>query len=268
MNYDKILETALEAARAGGAIIREGFSRLKTVEYKGYADPVTEFDKGSEKAIIDIIGSAYPEHSILTEEELSKQGDKKITWIIDPIDGTINFIRGLPFSAVSIGLEVEGEIVAAVVYNPLLEELFHAVTGKGAFLNNQPISVSKTEKIDEIFLATGFPYVRDGRMDDLLKPLPTILTDYQGMRRLGSAAIDLAYVACGRFDGYYEENLNPWDTAAGMLLVKEAGGNVSDYYNGTYTPFTKTILATNGLIHNRLVDLLKGVKYSSPGSPA
>lgn len=261
MNYESMLEVAMEAARAGGDIIKEGFNKLKTIEYKGYADPVTEYDRRSEAAITRIISGAFPEHTILAEEEQSKEGDSNIKWIIDPIDGTINFIQGIPFSAVSIGLEVGDEIVLGVVFNPLLDELFHAVKDKGAFLNGNSIHVTKKEKVGEIFVATGFPYAREGRMDDLLKPLPTMLTDFMGMRRLGAASIDLAYVACGRFDAYYEESLNPWDTAAGMLLVTEAGGKVTDYYNNRYSPYNRTILASNGLIHQRMTDLLKDVKY-------
>jgi len=258
--YDEYLKTGLKAVAAGGKIIKKGFLKTKEIKYKGFADPVTQYDKKSEEIIVSVIKKKYPSHGILTEEELSDDSNNDIKWIIDPIDGTINFIRSIPFVAISIALEISDEIVLGIVYNPMLNELFYAVKDKGAFLNNKKIFVSDVDRIENAVVVTGFPYVREGRIDDLIKPLPVIIKEYQGFRRLGSAAVDLAYVACGRFEAFYEENLNPWDTAAGIILVKEAGGIVTDYYNNKYSIYNKMILASNNKIHNNLSILLKNIK--------
>jgi myo-inositol-1(or 4)-monophosphatase len=255
----KLLKTAVKAARAGGAILKKGFLAGKSVSYKGFADPVTEYDKGSETAIVSIIQKVFPGHAILAEEDHSIETGSGYRWVIDPLDGTVNFIHSIPFIAVSIGIEHNGQLVAAVIYNPIIDELFTAVRGGGAFLNGQSISVSMEHEIGKSFIVTGFPYGRKNRVEELIKPFPDLISDYQGFRRLGSAAMDLAYVAAGRFDAFYEEGLNPWDTAAGTLLVEEAGGIVTDYRGGSYSIHDTNILASNIKIHETMMQLLHNV---------
>lgn len=260
MDYAKLLAAAVEASELGGKVLREGFDKTKRITLKGFADPVTEFDKASEKAIVEYILRTYPESSILTEEELSRERDSELRWIVDPIDGTVNFTHRLPFTAVSVGVEYGGELVAGVIYNPVLEQMFTASKGGGAYCNGKPIRVSGIDDPGKSLVATGFPYKRDGRMEDLLKPLRTVVSEYEGFRRLGSAAMDLAYVAAGICEIFYEENLKPWDTAAGVVLVREAGGTVTDYAGKPYTLESKTILATNGVLHGGFIRVLEDVE--------
>jgi myo-inositol-1(or 4)-monophosphatase len=259
-NLEQFLSAAVRASRIAGAIVRRGFRSEQAVEFKGFADPVTQFDKASEEAAVGHLLSRFPGHSILTEEKLSREADTSHRWIIDPLDGTVNFTHRIPFVSVSIALELEGRIAVGVVYNPVLEELYTAIRGGGACLNGKPIHVSSASEIGKSLVATGFPYARDGRIEELMKPMPVFLRDYQGYRRLGSATMDLVYVARGSFEGFYEENLKPWDTAAGILLVEEAGGRVTDYYGNPYSVRGNTILATNGLIHSPMADMLRDVK--------
>lgn len=266
MDYQSLLECALSAVKAGGEILRDGFKRKKVISLKGFADPVTQFDKASEEAIVNVIQNRFPDHSILTEEELSTESQSgQVKWIVDPLDGTVNFTHSIPLICVSIGVEVEGEIVVGVIYNPIIGELFHAVRGKGAYLNGEKIHVTDTSDPAHIMVVTGFPYEREGRVDEVLKPMKMIIKDYEGFRRLGSAAIDMAYVACGRCDVFYEENLKPWDTAAGTIIVREAGGTVTDYYGEDYSVYGKTILASNGKIHRPFIRLLKDVNPPENG---
>ncbi len=260
MKYKEFLKTAFKAAKESGKIVKEGFLNNKTVKYKKFADPVTEFDKKSEAKIVDIISKKFPDHDILTEEELSKNTNSNIKWIIDPIDGTVNFIHSIPFIAISIALEIDGKIILGVAYNPVLNEFFFAVKDQGAYFNNSRIFVSKNSEIGKSLIVTGFPYEREGRIKELIKPLPELIKNYQGFRRLGSAVIDMAYVACGKFDAFYEENLKPWDTASGKIIVEEAGGKITDYSNNEYSIYNKMILATNSIIHDSIVKLLKSIR--------
>lgn len=254
------LNLAVRCAKIGGKVIKKGFRQSKHIELKGFGNPVTEFDQESERKIVETIRAKYPAHSILTEEKLSSKGSAGIQWIIDPLDGTVNFTHQIPFVCVSIGVEVDGVVVCGVVYNPVLGECYTAVKGEGAFLNGRRISVSKIADSAKSLLVTGFPYEKEGRHESLTQTIKTINQRYTGFRRLGSAAMDLAYVARGSFEGFYEENLKPWDTAAGALLVEEAGGMVTDYYGGQYQVYKKTILATNRLAHEGMTDFLKTVK--------
>ncbi len=258
--YKEFLNTAIEASVKASEIIKEGFRKEKTFALKASFDPVTEYDKKSEEVIKDFILKKYPK-SMFVGEERGIEGEGEVKWIIDPIDGTVNFLHGLPFVAIVIGVEVEGEIVAGVINNPILGEVYYASKGDGAYKNNSRIYVSKISSPENALVVTGFPYKRQGRIEELLKPLRVFLAEYQGFRRLGSAALDLAYVASGVFEVFYEENLKPWDTSAGVIIVKEAGGKVTDYYGNNYNPFeSKTILATNALIHERILEIVSKIK--------
>lgn len=263
MNYNQMIFSIAEVILDAGKVLKEGFYKIleKGIEYelKGYADPVTEYDKKSENILIEGIMKRYPNSSILTEESGEYSSEGNIRWIIDPLDGTVNFIHSIPFIALSVGLEVDGEIVGGIIYNPILEEFYYASVGEGSFLNNRRIFVSKTNSPQHSLVVTGFPYHREGRVEELLKPLRTIIRDYQGFRRLGSACMDLVYVARGSFEVFYEENLKPWDTSAGKVIVEEAGGKVTDYYGNKYTIQSKTIIASNGVIHEEIMNLLKNV---------
>lgn len=269
MNYERMVFDAVDAAIKAGKVLREGFLNVlenklqRSIEYnlKGYADPVTEYDMRSEEIIINELLDKYPNSSILAEErgEFVTSGSE-VRWVVDPLDGTVNFIHSIPFVAVSIGLEVEGKITGGVVYNPVLDELYWAVTGGGSYFNNRRIFVSRESRPQFSLVVTGFPYQRKGRIDELLKPLGVLIGDYQGFRRLGSACMDLVYVARGSFEVFYEENLKPWDTSAGKIIVEEAGGKVTDYYGNEFSIFSKTIVASNGLIHNEILKLLRNVR--------
>ncbi|MGC8764772.1 MAG: inositol monophosphatase family protein [Brevinematia bacterium] len=265
--FEKYLNVAIEAAIKAGKIIEEGFYSIKDIKYKSFANPVTEFDVASEKRVVDIILSRFKNHSILAEEKYSSREKSEFIWIIDPIDGTVNFTHQIPFVAISIALEIEKDIVLGVVYNPILKEMFTAVKGEGAFLSSAKFEKKRLAVSDErdparSLIVTGFPYEREGRINYLTQPIDEINRNFTGFRRLGSAAIDLAYVAKGSFEAFYEENLKPWDTAAGVLLVKEAGGKVTNYYGEEYDIYQKTIVASNVHIHNRVIEFTS--KIPSP----
>ncbi|HEC68055.1 MAG TPA: inositol monophosphatase [Candidatus Desulfofervidus auxilii] len=231
--------------------------RIHEIRYKGAINLVTEADLKSEAIIKKAIRKRYPNHTILAEESgLEERGD--IRWVIDPLDGTTNFAHGLPWFCTSLALEVEGEIVLGIVYNPVLKECFSAIKEKGAFLNQKPIRVSQTKELGKALLATGFPYDIQQNPEPVMTRFRNMIMHARGVRRAGSAALDLCYVACGRFDGFWEERLHPWDTAAGMLIVQEAGGRVSDFSNNFYSIYGKEILATNGFLHRDMLKILQG----------
>ncbi|MEN2998172.1 MAG: inositol monophosphatase family protein [Brevinematia bacterium] len=263
MNYREMVIDAMNIAKRAGEVLREGFYRILEggIEYelKGYADPVTEYDKRSESIVVEELLSKYPRSAILSEEVGEYSLGEGVRWIVDPLDGTVNFIHAIPFISISIALEVDNEIVGGVVYNPVLDEMYYAIIGEGSYFNNRRIFVSKVSSAQQSLVVTGFPYLREGRVEELMKPLPTIIRDYQGFRRIGSASIDLVYVARGSFEVFYEENLKPWDTSAGKIIVEEAGGKVTDYRGNKYTINSKTIIASNGLIHDQILLLLEGV---------
>jgi myo-inositol-1(or 4)-monophosphatase len=261
----KYLDLAVAAALKGGAVIKKGFtgrggSESQRVKFKGFANPVTKFDHDSEQTIVDMIRKAYPKHSILAEETNTSEGTEPVRWVIDPLDGTVNFTHGIPYVCVSIGVEIDGVIEAGVIYNPMLDELYTAQTGRGAFLNGKKIKVSSLSDPAKSLIVTGFPYEREGRTVILTQTLAKINQKFTGFRRLGSAAMDMAYVACGRFEAFYEENLKPWDTAAGKVLLEEAGATVTDYYGKPYSIYGKTILASNGRLHKEMLGVLKNIR--------
>lgn len=260
------MQTATHAARQAGEVLLSFHGNLKEVRKKGDIDLVTEADLASEKVVVETIRAKFPEHSILAEESGESRGDTRFQWIIDPLDGTTNFSHGLDLFAVSIAFYMEGLPRAGVVFNPASGEFFEAVAGRGARLNGQPIYVSSEHGLKESLLVTGFPYNFSEKLPQLMERFAQCLSASQGVRRLGSAAVDLCYVACGRFEGFWEQDLNPWDTAAGLLILLEAGGRVTDFSGRPFTTDMKEILATNGRIHDEVMALLEG-PYSGPGSP-
>jgi len=253
----KIRDVGLAAAAKAGEILRHYWGKTHHVDKKGAIDLVTEADWASEKAIIHLIRTAFPEHAVLAEESGVTQGKDSRQWIIDPLDGTTNYAHGLPTFTVSIAFALEGALIFGSVFSPVTEEFFCAVKGLGASLNGRPIRVSSTKTLNDSLLVTGFPYNLKPVIDPMMQRFKRCLMAAQGVRRLGSAALDLCYVACGRFEGFWEQNLAPWDTAAGVVIAKEAGACISDFTNGAYVIEKKEILATNGLIHEELIRLLR-----------
>lgn len=219
-------------------------------------DLVTEADLAAEKAIINVIKESFPEHFILSEEAGEIIMDSEYKWFIDPIDGTVNFANGIPLCCVSVGLEKAGEMILGAVYNPIMNEFFFAQKGFGAFLNDKKIQVSDKSDVATSCLVTGFPYNYLDMANGPIEVFERLIRKGIPVRRLGSAAIDLCWVAAGRFDGFYEHKLQAWDSAAGSLIVTEAGGTVSDYDGNPYSPFTYQVLATNGKIHEELKNLI------------
>lgn len=255
--FDEELSVAGEAARRGGDILLRMLGDAHHIVKKGDIDLVTEADLAAEKAVLEFISRHFPEDAILAEES-GRQGVKGVrTWLVDPLDGTTNYAHEFPFFAVSIALEVENEVVLGVVHNPFMDEFFEAAKGQGAFLNGKAIHVSQTSGLEESLLATGFPYDVHERPERVMALLEKMLTRAQGVRRLGSAALDLCYVAAGRLDGFWEEDLKPWDTAAGDVIVREAGGRLSTFSGGRYTPYMGTVVASNGWIHDEMVAVTK-----------
>jgi len=253
--YRQFIETvAVEA----GAFLRESIHNPHTVQYKGEINLVTEVDRLSEALIIGRIQNAFPGHDILAEESPETANGSAFRWIIDPLDGTTNYAHGLPIFCVSIALEVEGMIRLGAVCNPMLGELFVAEKGEGAFLNGRRLAVSQTAELSRALLATGFPYdIREDRNNNL-NYFKAMALNAQAVRRTGAAALDMAYVAAGRFDGFWELKLMPWDAAAGWLLITEAGGTVTDFRNAPYQLRSPHILASNGSIHGEMAGILAG----------
>jgi myo-inositol-1(or 4)-monophosphatase len=245
------LEAAIEVAREAGAILREEFDRPAEISYKGDVDIVTQADKRSEKAIVARLTELFPEHSIAAEEGTGHESKSEFRWHVDPLDGTTNFAHGYPCFCVSIALAQRDTLLAAVVFNPFYNELFAAGKGQGATLNGKPIQVSKTASVSTSLLCTGFP-VQNRQLSPNLQFYGDFTMRSHGVRRDGSAALDLASVAAGRFEGFWEFGLKPWDTAAGVLLIEEAGGKVSDFAGEPYRLGGPVILATNGLIHEEM----------------
>lgn len=250
-------DTALAAARAGGAILRNKFGTRLCIEEKSAKDLVTEADREAEDAIVAVIQARFPEHNILAEEGSYPQTTSRFRWIIDPLDGTTNFAHTFPWFAVSIAVEEAGEIILGVVYQPYYEELFVAVKGQGATLNGKPLRVSAISRLDRALLATGFAPASTGSPANNLDHFVHFQEKAQACRRPGAASLDLACVAAGRFDGFWEMKLKPWDTAAGMLLVSEAGGRVSNFDGAPFSPDKLECLASNGLIHEAMISILQ-----------
>lgn len=256
MDLNQLKAVAIAAAHRGGNYIRSRLDCTRQIEHKGEIDLVTEADLGAEKRIIDTIRASFPDHPILSEEQGLSAGHGEYRWIIDPLDGTTNFAHGLTTCCVSIAVEKENQPLIGIVWSLFSEELFSAVKSEGAYLNGRKLSVSDIEQVQDSLLVTGFPYNVKEIMAPVMNRFARCLVASQGVRRLGSAALDLCYVAAGRFDAFWEEQLHPWDTAAAHLIVSEAGGQVTDFSNLPFEPGMKSILASNGRIHNRMLDLL------------
>jgi myo-inositol-1(or 4)-monophosphatase len=255
-----MLNFAIQTAHDAGRILAERFGRQIEISHKGDIDLVTEADLAAEHLIIERIRSYYPRHAILAEEADASgviyEGQSEWKWIIDPLDGTTNYAHAYPCFCVSIALEREGRIELGVIYDPVLDETFAAERGLGATLNGRRIRVSEVDDLNRAMLCTGFPYnVRE--MGDFARHFYNFIMHAQAVRRDGSAALDLAYVACGRFDGFWEEGLRPWDVAAGVLFVEEAGGRVSYYDGSPFNIYTPPILASNGLVHEMMMHVLQ-----------
>jgi myo-inositol-1(or 4)-monophosphatase len=254
-----LLNFAIQTARAAGQLLAERFGRVLNISNKSELDLVTESDLASEKLIIERIKTFYPRHAILAEESGASapadREEREWRWIIDPLDGTTNYAHGYPCFCVSMGLEHQGKLELGVIYDPVRDELFTAERGQGAALNGRRIQVSPTRSLSSALLCTGFPYdVRE--RSEFARHFTNFIMNAQAVRRDGSAALDLAYVACGRFDGFWEEGLHPWDVAAGVLLIDEAGGRVSDYDGAALDIYSPPILASNGLVHEQMMRVL------------
>ena len=253
----KFLSVAWEAADAAGEIIRASWQQPKTIDYKGATDLVTTIDRDTEDKIVEVLQRNFPDHAILAEEETDlRRDDNEYRWIIDPLDGTTNFAHSYPQVSISVGLERSGRLILGLVYDPLRRECFGAVKGQGATLNGSPIQISTVNELDKALLATGFPYDHREKADFYLTFFKAFLTRCQGIRRAGSAALDLCYLACGRIDGFWELKLKPWDTAAGSLIVTEAGGRVSDFSGNDFSIWGNETLASNGSIHAEMLRAL------------
>jgi myo-inositol-1(or 4)-monophosphatase len=253
----EFLTVACSAARAAGSILRENLNGPREIMYKGDINLVTEMDMRSERVITEAVHAAFPGHGIVAEEGTDTRNASGYTWIIDPLDGTTNYAHGYPCFSVSIALERDGEVIVGVVYDPMRDELFTALKGEGASLNGKAIRVSRAESLMQSLLATGFPYDRKVCERNNLGYFHELLMASQEVRRDGSAALDLCFVACGRFDGFWELKLQPWDVAAGSLIVREAGGTVTDFTGTGFSLHAGELVASNGRIHEKMVDVLR-----------
>ena len=254
-----MLNIAIEAAKEAGKFLKYSVGKVRNVETKKGEERnlVSEIDRGSEAKIISIIKRHYPHHAILAEESGASDSSAEYKWIIDPLDGTTNFLHGVPVFSVTIGIERKGELIGGVIYDPNRDELFTVEKGAGAFLNGRRLKVSQSTELINSLLVTGFPYDIAANPDHAVERFTAFLVAARGLRRFGSAALDLCYVAAGRFDGFWEVSLNPWDMAAGVLLVNEAGGRTTNFAGDPLNIYQKNVLASNGLIHNAMLDILR-----------
>jgi myo-inositol-1(or 4)-monophosphatase len=259
ISLQEITHKVVEIAKTAGAFIREQrktFSADK-IEFKGINDMVSYVDKSAEEMIVYALKGLIPEAGFITEEKTINKVGEKYNWIIDPLDGTTNFIHGLPVFSVSIALQEHEELVVGVVYEVNLDECFYAWQGSAAYLNGKEIKVSKAPTIGDSLLATGFPYFDFSKQPQYIALFTELMKSCHGLRRLGSAAVDLAYTAAGRFDGYYEYNLNPWDVAAGILIVRQAGGDVVNFNGGMECLKSRELLATNGKVTKEILAVIQ-----------
>jgi myo-inositol-1(or 4)-monophosphatase len=255
----RMREAAVAAAREAGAILQDHARRGFRIEHKNAVNLVTDADRRAEAAIVAALGKAFPDHEILAEEEgLREARAAAFRWVIDPLDGTTNFAHGLPLYCVSIGLEHEGRPVLGVVLDPTRDELFVGEAGGGATVNGAPLRVSATATLDAALLVTGFAYDIRETADNNLDHFSRSALRAQGVRRLGAAALDLCYVAAGRFDGFWELKLHPWDMAAGVVILREAGGRVTDFAGRPHSIYGTQLVASNGLIHDAMLTVLRG----------
>jgi len=253
--------TLLNATQAGAAQLQHFFNgNFKISNKEGINNLVTEADHAAEKAIIEVIQADYPDHFILSEETGEIKTSSEYKWIIDPIDGTVNFSNGIPLCCVSIGVEKDGAMIMGAVYNPLMNELYFAQKGFGSSLNDKKLHVSNKTRVIQSCLVTGFPYTYLDAPNGPIQVFERLIRKGVPVRRLGSAAIDLCWVAAGRFDGFYEHKLQAWDSAAGFLIVREAGGRVTDFEGKDFSPYQPHVLATNGLIHDELLSIVNGAE--------
>ncbi|HDL18435.1 MAG TPA: inositol monophosphatase [Bacteroidetes bacterium] len=253
-----LLDHSVQAAKIAGDILMDNFGKLRPDEIKNKTafDFVTETDTASERAIIQFLREHYPDHAVYAEESGESDNQSDFQWLIDPLDGTKNYIHSFPLFSVSIGLRYKNKILTGVVYAPLLHEMFTAITGQGAFLNDRPIRVSQTKKMTGCFLATGFPHGAKNYLDVYLQTFRELFLQVSAVRRAGSAALDLAYTACGRFDGFWEFKLNPWDIGAGLLLIQEAGGIITDPLGGTDFFDSGNLVAGNSVVHKKMIEII------------
>lgn len=245
-------------ARTAGEILRKGFGQKIRIDRKGVIDLVTEMDRESESYLLKAIRERYPHHQIITEESGVIEGEARQTWYIDPLDGTVNYAHGVPIFSVSIAYAEDGQVVLAGIYDPVQDEFYSAERGSGSWLNGVTLHVSEETMLDQSLLVTGFPYDIRTNPENNLDHYVDLTLRSRGVRRLGSAAIDLAYIAAGRFDGFWEVRIHSWDIAAGSLLVEEAGGLVTDIHGGPdFLSPNPSILATNGFIHEEMLSVLQ-----------
>ena len=264
ISSDTLLSVATAAARQAGAVLTECTRAGFQIEHKEIINLVTDADHQAEQRIIDVIHEAFPTHRVLAEERgLTEQSPSRYKWVIDPLDGTTNFAHGFPAYCVSIGVECDGRGIIGVVYDPTRDELFTAQIGHGAYLNGAPISVSTTDHLDRALLVTGFAYDIRETLNNNLNHFTRFALKVQGLRRTGTAALDLCYVAAGRFDGFWEVALNPWDMAAGVVILREAGGKVTNFKGAPHSIYERELVASNSPIHQAMLDLLQEDTISS-----
>ncbi len=253
LNY---LNVAKEAAREAGEILLENLGKVKEIEFKAKNSLVTEIDMLSEELIINKIKSNFPSHDLFAEESGRHSESSDYVWLIDPIDGTTNYAHAYPFFSISIALEISGVVDMGLVYDPVKDEMFTAERGKGAYLNDEPIRVSKSHAIEHCHVCTGFMHEVEWMVEANIRHFGNFIRRARAVRRDGSAALDVCYVACGRFDGFWELGLNPWDTAAAVLILKEAGGYVTTFTGGEYSIYMKEILGSNSIVHEQMIEIL------------
>ena len=256
METEIYLDEAVKAAREAGRMLRDNLGASREIIYKGEVDLVTNFDNKSQKMIFDHLAKNFPGHDFMAEEGLDRKNGSAYRWIFDPLDGTTNYAHRFPFFCVSIALEFNGEIVCGVVHDPTRDETFSGIKSEGAFLNGSKIEISSINDLDKSLLATGFPYDLRESEENNISHFNHFVVRAQAIRRCGSAALDLCYVACGRFDGFWELKLKPWDVAAASLIVQEAGGHLTDFKNREFSIHSPETLGSNGLIHQQMLDVL------------